>query len=892
MLVYMSISLVIILFTLHHYIFTSYFSYSHKLLPLVLGLVCLYNFYLIVEFISGDTQTFSILKSLLIIHLLYVITCYFVAVTRFPLNRLVRNMFCSLLVLIDFVVVMSFDNKRNYHFFAFIGDLIIFSVMLFVVIYAIFTKSLSKKEKLFCYLLYLAILMPALGTAISYLTSLSDFIVLPTTFIFCCVIINYLLSTNQMEEVRYQLKTNYFVNSDIPTSIFDSDYNFLEANEMSYKLFPDFWNDANITNFKNSITNLSQDQEFVIKDRFYRLHKHPVKYRNCLFGYIISFVDITSEKNETRRMEILKNEAEAQSRSKSAFLANTSHDLRSPLHAIIGGSEVLLNKNNTSCANRKMLFHIRDAGLNLLHLVNDVLDYSKLENGKLELNHEGFDFEDLLLSQAHDAFMLLKNRPIDFSMVIEDETPKLLIADEIRIREIMQNLISNACKFTSSGSITLKIGCSYIENTRVKLVVSVADTGVGMSQEQMDKIFGEYVTFNKSRHSESTGLGLSIVKQLCELMDGNVRASSDGKTGSTVSATFFADAIYSPRLFPMEISSDNAIVMTSSAPNVKPDWIYPGSKILVADDMAVNLEIIQNMLRPWQIMIDFAANGVEAVEFAKNNTYDLIILDQMMPRMTGEEAAAIISGFCDTPLVMLTADISEDRKEECKKYGFSKYLTKPINLTQLKTTVEDLLPVDKRQNITFDFNNINSASKNESSLRFQLATAKSYLKEISELKGTLPTLFTEDLELFRIKVHGIKSVSKQLERNIVGYHAEILEMAAKVDNKPFIEIFLPEFIENIEITIEELTVEIIGIENQLNSLDNAEESTLIELDKEVINTYFDKIHTSFIKYDSSGIENAISALQKCRLSESEQALLNDIINAYEDFDYEKGATLF
>ena len=132
----------------------------------------------------------------------------------------------------------------------------------------------------------------------------------------------------------------------------------------------------------------------------------------------------------------------------------------------------------------------------------------------------------------------------------------------------------------------------------------------------------------------------------------------------------------------------------------------------------------------------------------------------------------------------------------------------------------------------------------------------------------------------------------QLERNIVGYYAEILEMAAKVDNMPFIEVFMPEFIENLEITIEELTVEIIGIENQLASFDEVQDSTLIELDKEVINTYFDKIHTAFIKYDSSAIENTISALQKCRLSENERALLNEIISAYEDFDYEKGATLF
>lgn len=890
MLIYLISCMVISLFTLQYYAHTGFHSFSHRLLPLTLGMVCLYNFYMTIDYIAGYPDVILVLKRLLMMQILYLIFYYEIDFMHLKIKPVSKVITFLLLIGADVVVFIMYSRGIDY--------LKVTTVFILMCIFEITLEAvLGYRNKKFTTIeyktygiLYISIIVPSLAMLIVMITGIRDVSILPAAFAISCALICYLLYTNNLEEPRYKLEADYFMNSDIASSIYDAEFNFLEANAKAWNTFPDLMMEMKQNSLKEWLRKHTEDDEREYDGRYYRIHVAPVVHNGVTKGYILTSMDITEEKLETHHMESLKIAAENEVKLKSAFLASMSHDLRSPLHAIIGGSDILLGRNDMFTKNRNIVYQIREAGRNLLAIVNDILDYSKLEGGRLELEHNEFEMEGLFVNQAHSSIILLKDRPIKFSLSIPDQHPKLLVGDEMRLREIVQNILSNAIKFTKEGRVDITVKCNYLTEDKVRLTIVVKDTGIGLSEEQIGKIFDEYISYSAGSTQEGTGLGLTIVKQLCEKMGGNIAAESDGVSGTTMTATVYLDCVPNLIREPIEINSESATAVVENIKIVKPTWVYPKARVLLADDMNVNLKLFKDMSNPWQFALDTASDGTEAVEMVKKEKYDLIILDQMMPVMTGEAAADEITKLCDTPIIMITADITDERKQACKKHGFAGYLPKPIELEKLKGVLEKYLPEEKRQNAPITQLDIAPKLDNREQLEAYYTSLKSYQKEVSSIRENLEEYYRNDFDKFRIKVHGIKGISKQLGKTRIGTHAEIVEMAAKCENKQFIENHMSDFLDDIDVTLEMTAKELVIIKEKL---DTAKESVFrIKMGESYVNALFEKIKEGFIQYDVTKIEDALNELKECQLEEEQFELVKKIQDAFDEFEYEKGVALF
>lgn len=890
MIVYLLICLAISLFTLHYYVYTGFHSKSHRLLPLALGMVCLYNFYMIIDYAAGYTEVILVLKRLLMIQLLYLVFYYERDFMRHGTRLWFIILSFTTLVMADVVIVVMYMSGEDY---ASVTTGVINVLIMFIIIGSVYDyrrEHYTRTEYMTYGVLNMAILVPTATMLVITFTGIRDVVLLPAAFSISSVLIMYLLGTNNLEEPRYRLESTYFMNSDIVAVIYDARYNFLEANARANEDFPELVEKYRNVSLKSWIDNNNDYCEKEYRGRYYRISVSAVTQKGVIRGYILTSVDITEEKEKVSQMETLKEAAENETRLKGEFLANMSHDLRSPLHAIIGGSDILLSKNDMLLKNRNMVYQIREAGTQLLDIVNDILDFSKLDKGRLDLEHSEFDMDDLFTNQAHNCSMILKSKPVKFYLNIHDRHPRTLVGDELRVREIVQNLLSNAIKFTREGEIRLDVYCAYISHDKVRLTILVKDTGTGLKEDYKDSIFENYVSYGTDSTYEGTGLGLPIVKQLCEKMGGSVSAESDGKTGTLMTAVIYLDAVADSVRAPISMDSDSMTALPSNFDIARPSWIYPQARVLMADDMSVNLKIFKEMVRPWQFKLDMVSSGREAVSAVENAKYDLIILDQMMPGMTGEEAAKEIQKMCDTPLVMLTADITDERKQESKKSGFTEFLAKPIELERLKRVIEQLLPEEYRRQAKTVYMDTAPKPDREEKLAAYYTSLKSYEKEVSDIREHLLEYYNDDFDKFRIKVHGIKGISKQLGKNRIGTHAEIIEMAAKCNNTKFLDEHLADFMEDVEVALEMTSQEIESIKEKL---DKGKSSVFrMKMTEEYVSELFEKAKEGFERYNVAMIEEALNELRECHLTNEQNELIEQLQEAFEDFEYEKGLSLF
>ncbi len=890
MIVYLLICLAISLFTLHYYVYTGFHSFSHRLLPLALGMVCLYNFYMIIDYAAGYTDVILVLERLLMIQLLYLVFYYERDFMRHGTKLWFIILTFTTLVIADVVIVVMYMAGEDY---ASVTTGVINVLIMCIIIGSIYDyrrEHYTKTEYVTYGVLNMAIFVPTATMLVITFTGIRDVVLLPAAFSVSSVLIMYLLGTNNLEEPRYSLESTYFMNSDIVAAIYDSKYNFLEANAKANNDFPEIVAKYRNVSLKSWVDNNNENCEKEYRGRHYRISVSSVTQNGVIRGYILTSVDITEEKEKVNQMESLKEAAENETRIKGEFLANMSHDLRSPLHAIIGGSDILLSKNDMLLKNRNMVYQIREAGSQLLDIVNDILDFSKLDKGRLDLEHSEFDMDDLFTNQAHNCSMILKSKPVKFYLNIHDRHPRTLVGDELRVREIVQNLLSNAMKFTREGEIRLDVYCAYISHDKVRLTILVKDTGTGLKEDYKDSIFENYVSYGTDSTYEGTGLGLPIVKQLCEKMGGSVSAESDGRTGTLMTAVIYLDAVADSVRAPISMDSDSMAALPSNFDIARPSWVYPQARVLMADDMSVNLKIFKEMVRPWQFKLDMVSSGREAVSAVENEKYDLIILDQMMPGMTGEEAAREIQKICDTPLVMLTADITDERKQESRKCGFTEFLAKPIELERLKRVIEQLLPEEYRKQAKTVYMDAAPKPDREEKLAAYYTSLKSYEKEVSDIREHLLEYYNDDFDKFRIKVHGIKGISKQLGKNRIGTHAEIIEMAAKCNNTKFLDEHLADFMEDIEVALEMTSQEIESIREKL---DKGKASVFrMKMTEEYVSGLFEKAKEGFERYNVAMIEEALNELRECHLTNEQNELIGQLQEVFEDFEYEKGLSLF
>ena len=395
------------------------------------------------------------------------------------------------------------------------------------------------------------------------------------------------------------------------------------------------------------------------------------------------------------RTEQKKQKAVAAQEAQAKFLANMSHEIRTPINVVIGMNEMILRESQNETV-QEYAHNIQSASNMLLGLVNDVLDFSKIESGQFELVEDTYTLSALI----HDELLILNNRigekPILSHTDIDPALPSKFRGDELRIRQIVTNLVSNAVKYTKEGSITLKVFSQSLEEDTLMLSFSIIDTGSGIREEDMPKLFNSFkrLELNKNRNIEGTGLGLNIAKQLAELMKGTVSVESKYGSGST-----FTLSIPQKIMDEKPIGSLENALRTYRKETEAPSTFFtaPEASVLIVDDNAMNLTLMKGLLKRTKIQVDLAKSGAECLALAKEKTYHLILLDHMMPEMDGVETLQLLRSDKtgpnrNTPVIALTANAIAGCREMYLENGFHDYFSKPIQTDKLDALLMQYLP--------------------------------------------------------------------------------------------------------------------------------------------------------------------------------------------------------
>ena len=385
-----------------------------------------------------------------------------------------------------------------------------------------------------------------------------------------------------------------------------------------------------------------------------------------------------------KQLEVAKEQAVKANRAKSEFLSSMSHEIRTPLNAIMGFSNGLLEEDINDSAKGDVR-NIVMASENLLELVNGILDISKIEANKLEIIETPYNFRDMfdelvLLTKAR-----LGDKPLDFKYSYDKNIPEYLYGDATRLKQVIINLLTNAVKYTNSGYMMLNIS-GKIKEDKVKLVITVQDSGIGIKKENIDKLFSKFdrLGVEKETSVEGTGLGLAITKKLVELMHGNINVQSEYGSGSKFTIRVDQKILKGEEL---EKAKNKKPVQTEQIIDAH------GKKVLVVDDNLLNIKVAERLLAKYNVTIESVMSGQECLDKVNAGKYDLILLDDMMPKMTGGETFVKlkeIEGF-NTPVVILTANAITGMREQYLSEGFDDYLAKPIEQLELNRVMKKYL---------------------------------------------------------------------------------------------------------------------------------------------------------------------------------------------------------
>ncbi len=388
--------------------------------------------------------------------------------------------------------------------------------------------------------------------------------------------------------------------------------------------------------------------------------------------------DITQRKRIDSELIQAKEIAEHSKKIKEQFLANMSHEIRTPMNAIIGMTDILLNQK-VSEEQKECIDVIKLSADNLLTIINDILDFSKIESGKIVFEENAFSLVEVLAGVIQTLENTANSKNITLSFNLDPQIPLYLLGDKVRLRQILLNLISNSIKFTAVGFVVVTVSLHILENESCELLFEVSDTGVGISEEQMNSIFESFTQASNdtTRKFGGTGLGLTIAKQLIELQGGQIKVRSQINKGSCF--YFYLKFNFTTQDQAATQIEETHIVMEYS------DLAHVS--ILLAEDNIFNQMVAQKVFENWNCTIEIADNGVIALEKVKQGNYDIVLMDIQMPEMDGYETAIQIRKLpnekANTPIIAMTAHAMVDEEEKCLSYGMNDYISKPFNQNEL-----------------------------------------------------------------------------------------------------------------------------------------------------------------------------------------------------------------
>ncbi|GHV32927.1 hypothetical protein FACS18949_05490 [Clostridia bacterium] len=694
-----------------------------------------------------------------------------------------------------------------------------------------------------------------------------------------------------------------------------------------------------------------------------------------------TFVDIT----DVTQLVIAKQEAERAARAKSEFLARMSHEIRTPMNAIIGMSDLVL-REEMAPRTREYTSVIKHSGSNLLSLINDILDFSKIESGAMEILSANYLFASLINDVISVIRVRVMEKPILFASNIDCKIPGEMVGDVVRIRQILVNLLNNAVKYTVKGFVVFNARCEIIDSENATLTFEIKDSGTGIKDEDLPKLFGEFARLDGANGNiEGTGLGLAIARNLARTMGGDISVHSVYGEGSTFTVTlpqkfakyapfasvdtprsmrclvyesrdlyadsvrhtirdlgvechvvrthaefraavvrerykfiFLSSFLYKDVMEVMHEQSDAAPVLITSFGDANPPgvqtlsmpahpiavanvlngvavevetggkdtvrFVAPNARALIVDDISTNLMVAEGLMSPYKMRTDTAAGGVEAVEKAAHQQYDIIFMDHMMPEMDGIMATARIRASGDeTPIIALTANAIHGVREMFLRAGMNDLITKPIELRRLNDVLERWLPREKQMPVQEPMRvheepaplNIKGVDVAKG-IEYSGGSAEYYIKVLETfrrngyayIKTIKACLESGDLSLYTISVHALKSASANIGADDVSAAAFDLETAGKRGDSQYVSVNTPTFLDSLE----KLMSSIIWALNEKDSLARSDSGvSIVDL-----NEMLTRLAAAADDFDIDVCEEISTRLSAAEWGDAERPLVEDI----------------
>lgn len=602
--------------------------------------------------------------------------------------------------------------------------------------------------------------------------------------------------------------------------------------------------------------------------------------------------------------------------ARDIFLANMSHELRTPINTILGLNELIIRESQDE-AIKEYALDIRQAGNILLTLVSDILDFSKLEAGQMQLTEGIYDISSLLNDLINSISIQLRKKKLDLVLDIANDIPYKLMGDEIHIRQIISNLLSNAVKFTEEGRVTLHLGWKQLEDDAIEIDVIVKDTGIGIKEQDMPKLFGAFQRMYSTVRSSGkrTGLGLAITNRLVEMMGGKLEVQSVYGKGSAFAFKIVQHVVDKAPLGDFEKQYKESL---RSRENYQQKFIAPLGRILIVDDNAMNLAVAQGLLKQTRLQIDVANSGEECLELIKRKTYHLICLDHMMPVMDGVQTLHAIRAMegnpsKDIPVIALTANAVAGAREFYINEGFQDYLTKPIDADKFENMLIEYLPdnvvyltEDRDMGRDYEKEDAEMAlSIKESQLYmigFNIRNGLKYMNGDKALYGKVlrdfHTILKEkeealqdflkkgDMPGYAIIVHSLKGNARNVGADDLADEAFTLEKMSKAGQLEDVEVRSPILFSMMRTMRESLKV-YLDHEEKAESAEKVEEDTQIKkITEDEWKKALQELADRLDDFDSDSANEKITELKKYERPESDQKMLRLCEKAVKDYAYD------
>ena len=613
----------------------------------------------------------------------------------------------------------------------------------------------------------------------------------------------------------------------------------------------------------------------------------------------------------TGELKEVAKEAKAASRAKSSFLTNMSHEIRTPINAVLGMDEMILRE----ASEQQILEYaenIRVSGNTLLSLVNDILDFSKIEAGKMDIIPVDYQFASVL----NDLVTMIRSRALSkglsFKLDIDPDIPSIMNGDEIRFKQVVTNILTNAVKYTETGSVTLRMKlCDRKvkdEPDRVALYVAVEDTGIGIKEEDLGKLFAafERIEEKRNRSIEGTGLGMAITCQLLSLMGSRLEVSSTYGKGSVFSFVLEQRVVDSAPIGDYEEALRRS---SETREKYHEKFTAPEARILVVDDTPMNLTVIRGLLKKTLITVDTAASGREAIRLMGENEYDLILLDHLMPEMDGIETLHRLKELypdrmAGTPGICLTANAVSGAREQYLAAGFDEYLTKPIDAQLMEATLLKLLPKskvkitdsvgeEKKEGIEADLDRLPPFIKSieaivpAEGLKFcgdsesYIEALRTYAQSAAEQSASIEQAYRDNnWQDYTIKVHALKSTSRAIGASVLADLALSMEEAAKERDIVRIREHTDELVEKLRRLSEELAP-------MREKDEETEDPTAPEISADELREGYEALRELAGMFDLENITGVLRNLFEYRLPPAERARLIGLRKAAAAADWDK-----